>query len=98
MPLIILGALILLPLVFSFVLRVNAGILFLALCAGSVVSQFVGNDTIQIVDSFFPRSNSEITTSVTLIVLLLLPAVMTIIFMRRSMTGTKTLVNLLPAF
>lgn len=97
MPLTVIGILIGLPLVFSFILRVNAGILFLALCAGSVLSQFVGNDAVQLVDSFFPRSNGDITGSITQLILLLLPAVLTIVFMRRSITGSKTLINLLPA-
>lgn len=97
MPLAILGLLVGLPLILSFILRVNAGILFLSLCAGSVLSEFVSDDAIQIVDSFFPRTNPDITASVTRLVLLLLPAVLTIVFMRRSMAGSKTLINILPA-
>ncbi|MGZ6005118.1 MAG: hypothetical protein ACXWLH_03115 [Candidatus Saccharimonadales bacterium] len=96
MPLVVIGILIGLPLILSFVLRVNAGILFLALCAGSVVSQFVSSDAVQLVNSFFPRSG-DMTASVTQLVFLLLPAALTILFMRRSITGAKSMVNLLPA-
>ena len=96
MPLIVLGILVGLPLVLTFVLRVNAGVIFLALCTGSVISQFVSGDAVQIVNSFFPKSVDTSATVVQLI-LLLLPAALTILFMRRSMTGVKTLVNILPA-
>ncbi len=95
-PIVILGLLVGLPLLLAFILRVNAGILFLALCTGSVLSQFVSGDTIKIYDSFFPKSG-DITASVIQLVLLLLPAFLTILFMRYSMKGTKGLINLLPA-
>jgi hypothetical protein len=95
-PIVILGILVGLPLILAFVLRVNAGILFLALCAGSVLSEFVASDAIQIVNSIFPKSG-DITASVVQLVLILLPAALTILFMRRSMTGTKTFINILPA-
>ena len=96
MPLVILGILIGLPLVLSFVLRVNAGVIFLALCTGSVISEFVSGDASQLFNSIFPHSGN-ISNSVIELVLLLLPAALTIVFMRRSMTGAKTLVNILPA-
>ena len=96
MPLIVLGVLIGLPLLLTFVLRVNAGVIFLALCAGSVISQFVSNDVVQIVNSILPRSG-DTTGSVIQLLLLLLPAGLTILFMRRSITGAKTLINILPA-
>ena len=97
MPLIVIGILIGLPLLLSFVLRVNAGILFLSLCAGSVISEFVSGDAIQLFNSFFPRINQTISASAIQLVLVLLPAVLTIVFMRRSMSGTKTFINILPA-
>lgn len=96
MPLVVLGILIGLPLFLSFVLRVNAGILFLSLCAGSVINEFVGADAVNIVNSFLPASSS-VNTAVVQLTLLLLPATLTIVFMRRSMTGGKTFINLLPA-
>jgi len=97
MPLVVLGILIGLPLLLSFVLRVNAGVLFLALCTGSVLVDFVSNDAIQIANSFFSHNNGTVINSVIQLALLLLPAVLTIVFMRRSMTGAKTLINILPA-
>lgn len=95
-PIVILGLLVGLPLVLAFVLRVNAGILFLALCAGSVLSEFVASDIIQIVNSFFPKSGN-LTDSIVNLTLILLPAALTILFMRRSMSGTKTIINIVPA-
>lgn len=96
-PIIIIGLLVGLPLLLSFAFRVNAGVIFLALCAGSVLSQFVADDTTQLASSFFARTNQDVLTSAVHIVLLLLPAVLTLLFMRNSMTGTKILMNLVPA-
>ncbi len=96
-PLIIIGLLIGLPLLLTFAFRVNGGVIFLALCAGSVLSQFVADDTTQLVNSFFARTNHDITTSAVQITLLLLPAILTLLFMRNSMSGTKILMNIIPA-
>jgi hypothetical protein len=96
-PMIIIAILIGLPLLLSFAFRVNAGVIFLALCAGSVLSQFVADDTNQLASSFFARTNQNIVTSAVQITLLLLPAVLTMLFMRNSMKGTKILMNLIPA-
>jgi hypothetical protein len=96
-PIVVIGILVGLPLLLTFVLRVNAGVIFLALCAGSVLSKFVSADAIQIVNSFFARTNHDLISSVIQITLLLLPAALTILFMRNSMTGTKTLINIVPA-
>lgn len=96
MPVIVVGLLIGLPILLCVILRVNAALVFLALCAGSVAAQFVGGDAQQIFNSFFPNS-SQISGSIVQITLILLPALLTILFMRRSITGSKSLFNLLPA-
>lgn len=82
-------------------LRINAVLVFLSLCLGNVLVQFVAQDA----DAFFSLlETSNITEKVhttnnTLqLLLLLLPVVLTAIFMIRTVRGTsRLLLNVLPA-
>src|SRR5262249_34149292 len=96
-PLIIIGLLIALPLFITFVFRINGGVIFFSFFTGSVFVQFFFFYATQLVNSFLPRTNQDFSTSVVQLTLLLLPALLTMLFMRRSMTGTKTLVNIIPS-
>lgn len=96
-----LAAIVIIPAVVLMLLRINAALVFLSLCLGNVLVQFVASDASTWLTTF---SSSHTTTIVTTtnsnikIVLLLLPAVLTAIFMIRTIQGNSRLaLNLLPA-
>lgn len=96
-----LAAIMMIPVVALMVLRINAALVFLSLCLGDVLVQFVAHDAN---DFLATLSNSRITapTSVSQstvhIVLLLTPVVLTAVFMIRTVRGhSKLLLNTLPA-
>jgi hypothetical protein len=85
------------PAVVLTVLRVNAAMVFLSLCLGQVLVQFVGKDaanTVGIIAAGTGRTNPEMVS----LGLLLVPAVFTALFMARTVKGNFRLVlNVLPA-
>lgn len=100
-PELTLGAIVLIPIVFLLILRVNATLVFLSLCLGSVLVQYVVGDANSFV-AWLATSNAtpQIHTSQDNIklALLLLPVFLTSIFMIRTIRGTSRLVmNALPA-
>ena len=84
------------PLLILFVFRVDASLIYLTLCLGYVLVQFIGSDAISLLTAFYPNAN-QIGESTLKLFLLLLPAVLTIIFMFHSVSGTKRVVNILPS-
>lgn len=96
-----LAAIVIIPAAVLMVLRVNAALVFLSLCLGNVLVQFVASDASTWLTTF---SSSHTTTVVTTtnsnikIGLLLLPAVLTAVFMIRTISGTpRLLLNVLPS-
>lgn len=83
------------PIILVWWLRVNAAMVFLSLCLGYVMVQFLGADVRAFAELFMPDSN--VSTSVCKLVLLLAPAVLTAAFMMRSVKGSRRLWNMLPA-
>jgi hypothetical protein len=98
-PTIILIALLAVPVLVLMVLRVNAAQVFLSLCLGAVLVQFVSTDAAIIVSSTSARTPGiPSSQSAVNLVLLLLPVVLTTIIMIRSVKGHARLAfNLLPA-
>jgi hypothetical protein len=100
-PVIALAAIVLGPAVLLMVLRVNAALVFLSLCLGDVLVQFVANDTSEFLTlhaSQIPQQAVSAGNANIKLILLLLPVVLTTIFMIRTIRGTGRLVmNLLPA-
>lgn len=96
-----LGLIVLFPIVFLLALRVNATLVFLSLCLGSVLVQYVVGDANSLVDWLYSsNATPKIHTSQDNIklVLLLLPVALTSVFMIRTVSGTSRLVmNALPA-
>jgi hypothetical protein len=96
-----LAAIVIIPAVVLMVLRINAALVFLSLCLGNVLVQFVASDA----SSWLTTVTSSHTTTVVAttnsnikIGLLLLPAILTAIFMIRTVAGMPRLVlNVLPA-
>jgi hypothetical protein len=95
-PLVILALLCGLPLVLTLLFRANGGIVILALCAGSVLQQYVGKDAGTLLNSTSANSSSTMS-AIAQLVLLFLPTLLTIIFLRRGVTASKLPFNILPA-
>jgi hypothetical protein len=97
---IILGAIVLVPVIILMVLRINAALVFLSLCLGDVLIQFVAGDGTSL-SKLFPASHQAhlpANGSPTLkLILLLLPVILTAIFMIKTVKGTRLLLNFLPA-
>lgn len=95
MPLAVLIGLVVIPIILLFILRVNAALVFLSLCLGSVLVRFAGDDAVSIVGG--ASTSSYATASTILLALLVAPAVLTIIFMMGTVRDKKKFFNILPA-
>ena len=99
-PTLTLAAIVLVPVVLLMVLRVNASLVFLSLCLGNVLVQFVAKDTTDFL-TLHANQVSRLTNSGndnTKLALLLLPVVLTTVFMIRTVRGRgRLLLNVLPA-
>ena len=99
-PEVTLGAIVVLPVIVLMLLRVNAALVFLSLCLGNILVQFVAPDANSFLTLFSAKVPSGIDTghNSVKIVLLLLPVILTAIFMIRTVSGYgKLALNLLPA-
>lgn len=100
-PELTLSAIVLAPVIFLLVLRVNATLVFLSLCLGSVLVQFVASDSDSIT-SWLATSKGgaaiHIDDATLKLLLLLLPVALTSIFMIRTIRGnSRSALNILPA-
>lgn len=84
------------PAFFTLFLASNGAMVYLALCEGLIVNETLGNDAIQLLRSTFPSTNA-IQESTLHLIILMLPAVLTMIFLRRQMGGAKAVFNIAPA-
>lgn len=84
------------PVVLMTVLRINAPLVFLSVCLGNVLVQFVGPDALDLVHLFSPKSGN-LTASTLRLILLLVPVVLTMLLMIKSVKGNKVVTNILPA-
>lgn len=80
---------------FLLILRTNSGVVFLALCSGSILLDVTGSDA-----SLFANSlgkDSELTTSIAKIVVLVLPALAVALLLKKQVTSSKFFLTFLPA-
>lgn len=98
-PLIILVALLAVPLVLLMALRINAALVFLSLCLGNVLVQFIGPDAGTMLASTSARAVHSIAPgqSYVNLFLLLFPLVLTALIMIHTVKGAKLALNFLPA-
>ncbi len=96
----VLSAIVLVPVLAMMILRINAALVFLSLCLGDVLVQFVAKDT----SEFLTLHNGKISQAATSgnntvkLILLLFPVILTAVFMIRTINGNSRLIlNLLPA-
>jgi hypothetical protein len=81
------------PALLLMALMANASLVFLSVCLGAVLLQLVGSDANDFFNTFIPKLSGNNLQ----IGLLLLPVVLTTIFMIRSVKGGKWAFNVLPA-
>lgn len=99
-PAAILAAIVLIPVVVLMILRINAALVFLSLCLGNVLVQFIAPDANSFLALFSAHVPKGVDTgnSAIKILLLLFPVVLTAIFMIRTVRGRARLaLNLLPS-
>lgn len=87
------------PVLVLMLLRINAALVFLSLCLGDVLVQFVAGDTNSFLNLFNSKTAQHVSASNNDIklALLLLPVVLTAVFMIRTVRGSRLLLNILPA-
>jgi hypothetical protein len=81
------------PVAVLMLLRVNASLVFLSTCLGAVLLKYVGTDVADFVNMFMPSVNVNYVN----MAMLLLPPVLTTVFMIKTVNGMKLVFNLLPA-
>lgn len=91
--LITLVGLIAVPAVVLMVLRINATLVFLSICLGDVLVQFVGKDASSILTAMGVHLGGQTIK----LFLLALPTVLTAVFMIKTVRGSKLVINALPA-
>lgn len=100
-PSITLAAIVLVPVIILMLMRINASLVFLSLCLGNVLVQFVAKDTADFLTLHADQVSQKVSTTGNNSIklgLLLLPVVLTAIFMIRTVNGrSKLALNLLPA-
>ncbi len=99
-PTIILAAIVVLPIVVLTLFRINAALVFLSLCLGDVLVQFIAPDANSLLGLFASHSfdPGHVGSDTIHLFLLLTPAVLTTIFMIRTVKSkSKLLLNVLPA-
>ena len=99
-PSIILGAIVLIPVLILMVLRINAALVFLSLCLGYVLVQFVADDANSFVSLIKTAPGADKvanTNNFIQLLLLLLPVVLTSLYMIKTVKGAKLFLNIFPA-
>ena len=100
-PNIILGAIVLVPVILLMVLRINAALVFLSLCLGNVLVQFLADDAswvVSLAGAAKAGQSPNVESSLVQILLLLIPTVLTALFMIKTVRGKARLaLNILPA-
>ncbi len=96
MALALLVGIIAVPVILMTVLRINAPLVFLSVCLGNVLLQFVGKEAVYFVNLLLP-SNTVASKMTVQLALVLIPVVLTMIFMIKSVKGNRVLLNILPA-
>lgn len=81
------------PLAILMFFRVNASLVFLSACLGTVLLTFIGEDVEEFTSMFLPFLGGNNLK----LALVLLPVVLTTVFMVKTVRGGRLLFNVLPA-
>jgi hypothetical protein len=88
---------VLLPAALLVALRINAALVFLSVCLGQILVQFVAKDADSLISFIAPQSDS-LSGSVLYLIMLGLPVVLTTLIMIGTVKGSlKNTLNVLPA-
>jgi hypothetical protein len=93
MPLVLIGAIAGLPILLGLFLRVNAALLFLSVAAGALLQRAMGDSTELAMATFLRDAPVSYIADIGLLVL---PVVLTILFLRKSAKKSQVLLQLLP--
>ena len=85
-----------LPIVLLYLFRIDAAIIYLTLCLGYVLVQFISSNAISLLTAIYPNAG-QLGYSTIKIILLLTPSILTMVFMFHSIGGPKRLFNVLPS-
>ena len=94
--LIVIGIIVGAPVLLILLTRTKASLVFMALCVGSVLATFAGDTAVEMIDLFVKGANQN-TLTIARISLMLSPAVLTLLFLNRMVSGSKVVMNFLPA-
>lgn len=83
------------PVLLLMLLRANATLVFLSMCLGYVVMQFLGDEAQSFANLFMPQAS--VSANLMKLGLLLFPVVFTTLFMVRTLRGSKLVFNVLPS-
>lgn len=92
-PVLILALIVLVPVALIVLLRANAALVFLSLCLGVVLVEFVANDA----DLMLSAVSTRATPNNVKILLLLVPVVITMFLMAKTVRHSRLILNILPA-
>lgn len=95
-PLIVMGLIAGVPAVLISLFRSKAAMVFMALCAGSVLTTFAGATVIELLN-VFSTNDSDSALAIVKIGLLVAPAFITLLLVSRTMNGPKAMMNIFPA-
>ncbi len=95
----ILAAIVFIPALILFWFRINASIVFLSLCLGNVLMQFVSPDAHQFLALFSAHVTKGIDAgnSTIKLILILFPPILSSVMMVKSVKGNHKYLNILPA-
>ena len=94
-PLILIALIAIVPVALMLLFRTKAALVFMALCAGSILATFSSKAVLDLTQMFY-SNYSYVAESFVLITLLLLPALLTIVLLRRTVTGPTFIINIVP--
>lgn len=77
------------------ILKTNSGVVFFSVCAGSVLATQLGNEASLISSTVI--KDGDLNKSIAYIVLIILPAVLSALFMRGSVGSSKFVFNIIPS-
>lgn len=92
-PLVLLCVLIGVPVLFALIFRVNAIFLFLSLAIGELLVRYISEDAILAVNVF---TRAEIVPVAVRLILLLVPVILTLILLKKSMPRNKVVLQIIP--
>lgn len=99
-PTILILLIILVPIVVLMVLRINAALVFLSLCLGNILVQYVATDANAFMTLFSATdkaSSIAVGNNLIKIALLAFPPLLTGLFMIKTVRGARLFLNILPA-